>query len=99
MKEHVMYAPSPTRRDLLATSAAAGALGLFHGNPAAGAVENPIRPFQIRVPEEELVDLRRRIAATKWPDREQVTDDSQGVRLETIQKLARYWATEYDWRK
>src|SRR5579862_5848499 len=56
-------------------------------------------PFQIHIPEEDLVDLRRRIAATRWPDRETVTDDSQGVRLATTQALARYWATEHDWRK
>jgi pimeloyl-ACP methyl ester carboxylesterase len=63
------------------------------------AEENTIRPFHIDVPEDELVDLRRRIAATRWPDKETVTDQSQGVPLATIQMLAHYWATEYDWRK
>ena len=58
-----------------------------------------IRPFQVNVPEAELTDLRRRVSATKWPERETVADDSQGVQLSTIQKLARYWATEHDWRK
>jgi pimeloyl-ACP methyl ester carboxylesterase len=59
-----------------------------------------IRPFQMKnVPEEELTELRRRINATRWPERELVTDISQGVQLATIQKLARYWATDYDWRK
>jgi pimeloyl-ACP methyl ester carboxylesterase len=58
-----------------------------------------IRPFSINFPDEALADLRRRINATNWPDQEQVADDSQGVRLATAQKLARYWATEYDWRK
>ena len=58
-----------------------------------------IRPFSFHAPDEALADLRRRINATKWPDQEQVTDDSQGVRLATAQKLARYWATEHDWRK
>jgi pimeloyl-ACP methyl ester carboxylesterase len=58
-----------------------------------------IRPFHVNVPEEELTELRRRIKATKWPERELVTDISQGVQLATIQKLARYWATDYDWRK
>jgi pimeloyl-ACP methyl ester carboxylesterase len=58
-----------------------------------------IRPFRINVPEEELADLHRRIAATRWPDRETVTDDSQGVQFVTTQALARYWATAYDWRK
>ena len=55
-----------------------------------------IRPFNVSTPEDDLADLRRRIAATRWPDRE--TDASQGVRLETIQALAAYWATDYDWR-
>ena len=59
--------------------------------------ENAIRPFQVNVPEAELTDLRRRINATKWPERETVTDASQGVQLATIQKLAHYWGTEYDW--
>ena len=58
-----------------------------------------IRPFRISVPEEALVDLRRRIAATRWPEKETVADSSQGVPLATVQKLARYWATDYDWRK
>jgi pimeloyl-ACP methyl ester carboxylesterase len=58
-----------------------------------------IRPFQIGFPEAELTDLRRRIKATRWPEKEAVTDDTQGVQLATIQKLAQYWATEHDWRK
>jgi Epoxide hydrolase N terminus len=58
-----------------------------------------IRPFHVNVPEAELTELRRRINATRWPERETVTDASQGVQLATIQKLARYWATDYDWRK
>ena len=57
-----------------------------------------IRPFRVSVPEEDLADLRRRIKATRWPEKEPVTDFSQGVPLATMQKLARYWATEYDWR-
>jgi len=64
--------------------------------PAASA----IRPFaKITVPEAELAALRTRIAATRWPEKETVADKSQGVQLATIQKLARYWATEYDWRR
>jgi pimeloyl-ACP methyl ester carboxylesterase len=58
-----------------------------------------IRPFRIDVPEEDLVDLRRRIAATQWPEKETVADQSQGVQLATMQELARYWATDYDWHK
>src|SRR5688500_16119954 len=58
-----------------------------------------IRPFRVSVPEAELTELRRRITATKFPERETVNDMSQGVPLATVEKLARYWATEYDWRK
>ena len=58
-----------------------------------------VRPFHVDVPEGELTDLRRRIAATRWPEKETVADQSQGVPLAMTQDLARYWATEYDWRK
>jgi pimeloyl-ACP methyl ester carboxylesterase len=58
-----------------------------------------VRPFQVDFPEAELVELRRRINATRWPERETVADDSQGVALATMQELARYWGTDYDWRK
>jgi pimeloyl-ACP methyl ester carboxylesterase len=61
--------------------------------------EAAVRPFSIDVPEEELVELRRRIAATRWPSKELVEDRSQGVQLATMQELARYWTTDYDWRK
>jgi len=57
-----------------------------------------VRPFRFNVPEAELTELRRLINATKWPERETVADASQGVQLATMQQLARYWATEYDWR-
>ena len=65
----------------------------------SGTEDVSIRPFHINIPEEALADLRRRIAETKWPDRETVSDATQGVQLATIQKLAKYWATDYDWRK
>ena len=58
-----------------------------------------IRPFQVHVPEAELTELRRRVQSTKWPERETVADATQGVQLATMQALARYWATDYDWRK
>jgi pimeloyl-ACP methyl ester carboxylesterase len=61
--------------------------------------KNAIRPFQVDIPEAELTELRRRINATKWPERETVTDATQGVQLATMQALACYWAKEYDWRK
>ena len=58
-----------------------------------------IRPFSIHVPDEDLADLRRRVLATKWPERETVTDATQGVQLATIQKLVQYWGSDYDWSK
>ena len=61
--------------------------------------ESEIRPFRVAMPEEAIADLRRRVAATRWPDGETVADDSQGVRLAMMQELARHWATDYDWRK
>ena len=63
------------------------------------AEDRSIRPFTVHVPQAELDDLRRRIAATRWSDRETVTDRSQGVQLEKLQALVRYWGTDYDWRK
>jgi len=69
------------------------------GAQQAVSDKSAIRPFHVNVPEAELTELRRRINATKWPDRETVPDATQGVQLATMQALARYWATEYDWRK
>jgi pimeloyl-ACP methyl ester carboxylesterase len=63
------------------------------------ATQLAVRPFHINMPDEALADLRRRIAATRWPSKELVTDRSQGVQLATLQALARYWGTDYDWRK
>jgi pimeloyl-ACP methyl ester carboxylesterase len=91
------------RRRLLSTAAisivVAGSASLLPAHLATAAQGDAIRPFRINVPEEQLVELRRRIAATRWPDRETVMDETQGVQLATIQKLARYWATGHDWRK
>jgi pimeloyl-ACP methyl ester carboxylesterase len=58
-----------------------------------------IRPFRVSIPESEITDLRRRILATRWPERETVNDASQGVQLDTMQRLAKYWAQDYDWRR
>jgi hypothetical protein len=89
------------RRRLLAAAsmgiAVAGVGGLLPAHLATAAEGDAIRPFRVDVPEEQLVDLRRRVLAMQWPERE--TDGSQGVQLATIQKLAQYWATDYDWRK
>src|SRR5712671_2843210 len=79
--------------------AAASAVSLLPAHLAAAAEGNAIRPFRVNVPEEALVDLRRRVSATRWPERETVTDQSQGVQLATIQNLAHYWETGYSWRK
>jgi pimeloyl-ACP methyl ester carboxylesterase len=97
--EIVMSAASPTRRDLVAISAAVGAVSLLSAHTAVAAESNAIRPFRIDLPEAELIDLRRRIAATRWPDRETVNDQSQGIQLARLQGLVRYWGTDYDWRK
>jgi len=94
-----MPATSPTRRAVLATAAAAGVVSLLPAHPAAADEGDAIRPFSVHIPEAELVDLRRRIAATRWPDRETVDDRSQGVQLAKMQELVRHWGTAYDWRK
>jgi Epoxide hydrolase N terminus len=90
--------PIGTSRAAHATTA--GVLsGSSHGQAGQAIAERgAIRPFRIDIPQEALADLRRRITETRWPERETVTDTSQGVRLDTIQKVAWYWATEYDWR-
>ena len=67
--------------------------------PLRGQSVTNIRPFKVNIPEEALVDLRRRIAATRWPDKETVPDQSQGAQLAKLQELVRYWGTGYDWRK
>jgi pimeloyl-ACP methyl ester carboxylesterase len=81
------------------TAPCAGTQAVASGAPCPTAGEESIRPFRVHFPDADLADLKRRIAATRWPEREIVTDASQGVQLATIQKLARYWQTEYDWRK
>jgi pimeloyl-ACP methyl ester carboxylesterase len=91
------------RRQLLSNAAmgiaAAGAASIFPAFKSNAAPSAEIRPFRVHFPEEALVDLRRRVSAAKWPSREIVRDATQGVQFATMQKLARYWATDYDWRK
>jgi pimeloyl-ACP methyl ester carboxylesterase len=79
--------------------AAAGAASLLSIDVAPAATGDAIRPFRIDIPEQDLADLRRRILATRWPDRETVMDQSQGVPSAKLRELAHYWATDYDWRK
>jgi pimeloyl-ACP methyl ester carboxylesterase len=97
----VMSATSSSldRRGFLASSAAVGVATLLPAAARAAAEGDVIRPFRINVPEEQLADLRRRVLATRWPDRETVGDRSQGVQLAKIQELVRYWGSGYDWRK
>ncbi|MFM0143755.1 epoxide hydrolase family protein [Paraburkholderia sp. RL18-085-BIA-A] len=103
---------SPSRRRFVSVAAAtvaAGSLSQFafadtkqaiaEVATATGGDKAAIRPLRVHVPEAQLVDLRRRIKATRWPERETVTDDSQGVPLAMMQELARHWSSDYDWRK
>ena len=94
---------NPDRRQLLSQAAmgavAASMASLFPVHPVKAAVSGAIRPFHVNVPEADLLDLRGRLAATRWPDREIVADQSQGVQLSTVQQLVRYWQSDYDWRK
>jgi pimeloyl-ACP methyl ester carboxylesterase len=106
-------AVSPVHLSFLAVLIASCILGVFviaapsYGQAAppadqqasAKADDTSIRPFHVNFPESQLTDLRQRVAATRWPDKETVADASQGVQLATMQKLAQYWATDYDWRK
>ena len=93
-------------KSILANTMVAGALvmqGTFshaQSGTSVGPVSNEaILPFQVHVPKKELTDLRQRIMETRWPDKETVTDQSQGVKLDKLQALVHYWGTEYDWRK
>jgi pimeloyl-ACP methyl ester carboxylesterase len=97
----IMSAPRSlsTRRDMLVASAAACAITLMPTALRAASESDAIRPFHVSFPQAALDNLRRRVAATQWPGRETVTDQSQGVQLATVQELARHWATDYDWRK
>src|SRR5690348_6678746 len=65
----------------------------------AATTQSAVRPFQVTIPQEELDDMRRRLAATRWPDKETVADQSQGAQLAKLRDLVRYWGTDYDWRK
>ena len=90
---------SPRRRHILAASASVAAAGLIPGSLFAATGDDKIYPFKANVPEASLVDLRRRLAATRWPGKETVNDQSQGVQLARMQALVQYWGTDYDWRK
>ncbi|NNH41932.1 epoxide hydrolase family protein [Rhizobium laguerreae] len=101
------FSPEPTRRSFLSMSAAAsvatiaatGTLGLFNVKAVAAADSADIRPFTCHIPQADLDDLRRRVLATRWPAKETVSDQSQGVRLAKLKELVDYWGSDYDWRK
>jgi len=88
-----------TRRSFVVSAAALSAVTVVKTPTLGVAQGTAIRPFTVAVDEVELVELRRRIVATRWPDRETISDSSQGVPLDMIQSLAEYWSTQYDWRK
>jgi len=88
-----------SRRRLLGAAATAGVVGLMPAALRAAPAGDAIRPFRVNVPHPDLDDLRRRVLATRWPAKETVADQSQGVQLAKLQRLVRYWGTDYDWRK
>jgi pimeloyl-ACP methyl ester carboxylesterase len=92
---------SSPNRSVLAVCAAVLGIAVLAGPsaPAPAGGDTAIRPFQVHVPEAALADLRRRIGETRWPDKETVTDRSQGNQLGKLQEIVRYWGTDYDWRK
>src|SRR6185312_1669453 len=92
---HLVRAPNPLR---LQFSSSERSYVMNAVAQSKGSDTTAIRPFHVNFPEAKLADLRKRINATLWPDKETVADASEGVQLATIQKLARYWGTEYDWR-
>jgi len=109
---HDTHPISPSRRrfvNVMAASVAAGTLSqlafaetsqsITEVAPSTSGDTTAIRPLRVHVPQSQLIDLKRRINATRWPERETVADSSQGVPLAMIQELARHWATDYDWRK
>ena len=89
----------PIAAQRIAAAMVAGAIAFASAPVSAADGADAIRPFTVHVPEASLQDLRNRLAATRWPDRETATDPSQGVGLEPLQALIRYWGTDYDWRK
>jgi pimeloyl-ACP methyl ester carboxylesterase len=90
---------SHTRRVVLAASAATAAASLLPAQLSAATDPTAIRSFRVHVPDGQLADLRQRILATRWPDRETVSDQSQGAPLDKLRQLVRYWGTGYNWRK
>jgi len=111
MSDNLLLQSLSRRRFVGATAAAVAAAsfsqfafaqsqqGMTEAKPAANGDKTAIRPLRVHVPEAQLVELRRRIKATRWPDKETVNDESQGVPLAMMQEVARHWSTDYDWRR
>ena len=92
-------ARAPTRREFLAATAAAGAIALLPGTFGVAMASGDVRPFTVNIPQADLDELRLRLKMTRWPDKETVNDQSQGIQLEKLQPLVAYWGSGYDWRK
>ena len=90
---------SPTRRELLAATAATAALSILPKPVRAATGGDESVPFKCAIPQKEVDELRRRVRATRWPDKETVSDRSQGAQLQRLKPLVEYWGTDYDWRK
>ncbi|HEU4454487.1 MAG TPA: epoxide hydrolase N-terminal domain-containing protein, partial [Longimicrobium sp.] len=100
----LLAAPGGAQVVAASTRAPAAAPRVVYTGPISatagpGAETTAIRPFRVRIPDAALTALRQRLRATRWPDRETVSDRSQGVQLAALEELVRYWATDYDWRK
>lgn len=98
-KVEVNNSIAPTRRQLLAATAATAALSLLPGYVRAADADDAVRPFKAAVPQKEVDELRRRVRAARWPGMETVSDRSQGAQLKKFKPLVEYWGTDYDWRK
>lgn len=98
-EDETRIAQSPTRRELLAVTAATAALSILPKPVRAATGGDAIRPFSCAIPQKEVDELRRRIRATRWPGKETVPDRSQGAQLLKLKPLVDYWGTEYDWRR
>src|SRR5687767_2866329 len=99
VESHMTTPPSSYAQAVSANGAASSDSSPLPATLGVAADDNSIRPFRVDVPEEMLVELRLRLGATRWPDRETVGDRSQGVQLANLQELVRYWRTDYDWRQ
>ncbi|CAN7590089.1 epoxide hydrolase [Mesorhizobium amorphae] len=94
-----MSALSITRREILAATAATAAVALLPGSALATGGDNSVRPFSVNIPQQDIDDLRQRIAHTRWPDSETVGDAAQGPQLANVRELVNYWGNDYDWRR